>query len=245
MLRALLLRDFEGTITDKGRIVELIVFPASFLVIWGALFKSGLLPSETAGELLVINLVWTTSNAFQAQTNAPLMFDLWSREFSELLREGVSMDRYMLIQVLFGTVVGLLHLAIFLLVTPLLFGASLQRLTPLVSCFPIYYAASIGLAYGVAAMVVRYGRSYGFLMWTSLQILIMCSSPYAPLESNPVIVRLIAYLSPFTFLFEYIRKGDAFLWVAGFLEGLLFVGLGILWYRKNFKDAKRLGVLVS
>jgi len=245
MILALLYRDFIATFTDKGRLFELVLYPLSFLVIWGLMFKSGIVAPELAAQLLVINLIWSTSSSLQGQTNGPIMYDLWSREFAELLKEGITMQLYIVARVLFGTAIGVTNLLVFLLASPLFFGVPASQLLPLVTTFPIYWCASIGLAYVVAALVIRLGRSYAFLAWTGLQFIVTLSSPYTPLESVPLWLRVPAYLSPYAHVFEHVRNGGMTWYMVGLLEGILLLVIGMVAYRRIFKEAKRVGRLVT
>lgn len=245
MILALLYRDLLATFTDKGRLFELVLYPLSFLVIWGLMFKSGVIAPELAGHLLVINLIWSTSSSLQGQTNGPIMYDLWSREFAELLKEGITMQLYIVARVLFGTLIGVMNLIVFLIASPLLFSVPTSQLWPLVSTFPIYWCASIGLAYVVAALVIRLGRSYAFLAWTGLQFIVTLSSPYTPLDSVPSWIRIPAYLSPYAHLFEHVRTGGVTWYMTGLAESVLLLGVGMIAYQRIFKEAKRVGRLVT
>ena len=243
VIRALLLRIFRGTFFDKGRVSELLVFPLSFLVIWGLLFRSGIIPNEHARSLLVINLIWTISSVFQGQMNLPLMFDLWSREFAEICREGVTWIEFAFSYALFGTLLGAINLTIFSASLFYFFNADPPALLLLIKPLPIYYLISIGLGLVIAGAILRFGRTYGFLSWTGMQFIIMCSSPYAPLSSLPTPVRILSYLSPYTLLFEYVRSQDSWLLLVTALEGLALFIVGALYCKTGYSYARRRGGL--
>lgn len=239
VIKALLLRICRGTFFDRGRVSELLVFPLSFLVIWGLLFRAGIMPQETSRSLLAVNLIWTLSSVFQSQMNLPLMFDLWSREFSEICREGVSWREFSMSYAIFGTMLGLVNLCIFSLALVFLFHCSMDDLKLLFLPLPIYYVVSLGLGLLISGGVLRWGRTYGFLAWTGLQFIIMCSSPYAPLDSLPVAVRLVTYLSPYTLIFEYVRTLDSGWLFVSALQGVALFVFGAFYCKTGFSVARR------
>lgn len=243
VVRALLYRIYLGTFFDKGRISELLVFPISFLVIWGLLFSSGVIPKDAARTLLVVNLIWTLSSVLQSQMNLPLMFDLWAREFSEICKEGVNWKEFSFSYALFGTLLGVVNLIIFLASLFVFFGGGMAEFRLLVVPLPIYYTVSIGLGLIIAGAIMRLGRTYGFLSWTGLQFIIMCSSPYSPIASLPHGMKELSYLSPYTFIFEYVRTlNPEFLWISG-LEGVILFLFGAYYCKTGFTHARERGGL--
>lgn len=239
VIKALLLRICRGSFFDKGRVSELLIFPLSFLVIWGLLYRSGILPPQTSRSLLAVNLIWTLSSVFQSQMNLPLMFDLWSREFAEICREGVSWREFSLSYALFGTILGVINLGIFALGLVYLFNYSFSDLSLLVVPLPIYYIISLALGLFIAGGILRWGRTYGFLSWTGLQFLIMCSSPYAPIDSLPLAVRAICLLSPYTLIFEYVRTLDSKWLFISAIEGIALLLAGAVYCKTGFSYARK------
>lgn len=243
VVKALIIRICRGTLFDKGRVSELLIFPLSFLVIWGLLFRAEILPEETSRSLLIVNLIWTISSVFQAQMNLPLMFDLWAREFSEICREGVSWKEFSFSYAVFGTMLGCLNLLLFCLSIIFFFGGGSEELTLLLKPLPIYYVTSLGLGLLFAGAVLRYGRTYAFLAWTGLQFVVMCSSPYSPLSSLPWGIKIVTYLSPFTFLFEYVRTEDPSCLLISALEGICLFLVGAFYCKEGFSYSRKKGGL--
>ena len=244
MILALLRRDLNAILSDQGRIAELLVFPTSFLVIWGLLLYAGVIPHEVAAQLLVVNLIWTVSSQFQSQGNMCMMVDLWCREFAELFREGVGLGTFVGARVCFGTLIGVLSLMAFLLALPL-FGGGWHEVRILLVSLPVYYLASIGLSFGVTGAVMYLGRSYAFLAWTALQVIVMFSSPYTPVSALPVPLRLLAYLSPYTFVFEFVRTGQLLFLAIGLVHALCFLVAGALFCTACFRRTRQGAGLAS
>lgn len=224
----MMFRSFRGTFFDKGRVTELIIFPLSFLVIWGLFFESGIVERKLAGQLLVINLIWSIAGTFQTQANLTLMFDLWSREFAHILRQGVRIGEMVVAHLIFSTVLGLLNMVVFMFFIVYGFGGGRQEISLFFELFPLYYIGAIGLAAMFGGFVILLGRTYGFIAWTGLQILIMISSPFSPLSTLPSWLHSVAYISPFTYIFEFVRfqKAGDYWW--GLLVSVVYLILGCI-----------------
>lgn len=227
VVKALCERSFRGLLRDNGRLAELVIFPLSFLVIWGLFFASGMVSREIASQLLVVNLIWSVASTFQSQANLTLMFDLWAREFAHILRQGVHMAEMTLAHLIFSTIIGLANLLLFCGAILWVFGGSGAEVMQFVKLFPQYYLASIGLAGLFGGVVINFGRSYAFVSWTGMQLLIMFSSPFSPVATLPAWFQPIVKLSPFTFIFEYVRFGKTGDYLMGFFWALLYLVLGI------------------
>lgn len=239
VIQALMRRSFRATFSDKGRVTELVVFPVSFLVIWGLFFASGIIDRVLAGQLLVINLIWSIAGTFQTQANLTLMFDLWAREFAHILRQGVKIQEMVAAQLIFSSVLGIINLFIFIFFVVFIFGGTEKEVMLLIELFPLYYISAIGLAALFGGMVIMLGRTYGFIAWTGLQILIMISSPFSPLETLPSSVRLISYVSPFTYIFEYVRTQNLNLYWTGLCASLMYLLFGCLFAIYFYQKRRR------
>jgi len=245
IIRALVGRAFGGTFSDRGRLVDLLLVPVSFLITWGLLLRSNLIPRDIGVDLLVTNLIWAVAASIQIQGNRTMMFDLWAKEFCELFRSGVSHRSYLVALLLVGAISGIANLLVFLLLVPLLFGATSGEVAPLVASGPIYLLASLGLMGFVGGLILRWGQTYGFLSWTALQFVMIFSSPYAPVDSLPPVLRLISHISPYAAAFEFVRFGAIEQYVAGLSIGILWLIAGAVFFDRMFIRARRTGKLVT
>ncbi|MCB9030166.1 MAG: ABC transporter permease [Deltaproteobacteria bacterium] len=225
-VKALTLRNIRATFTDKGRVSEILVFPVSFLVIWGLFYASGIAEVHLASQLLVINLIWSIAGTFQTQANLMLMFDLWSREFAQILRQGVRIEEMFVSHIIFSTTLGILNLLVFLFFIVYSFGGGMTEIRMFTELLPLYALSSIGLALMFGGFVLYLGRSYAFISWTGLQILIMLSSPFSPISTLPGWLQKLVLVSPFTFVFEYVRFGRVADYIAGLILSIIYLFLG-------------------
>jgi len=245
VISALCLRAWRGTIADKGRLVDLLLFPISQLLIWGLFLKAGLVKDEVSHQLYLVNLIWAISATIQMQANRMMMFDLWAREFPELFRSGIQPHQYLLACLVFGSLLGLLSMPILIVPSFFLFGLNLNDIVVLLASFPVYYMASIALSCFVCAAVLRLSQTYGFLAWNSLFFIIMLSSPYVPVSTLPWLLRVFALSSPYGMVFEYVRSLDSNYLVLGSVYSLVLFSLSIVFYQRMFAGLRRSGEMLN
>jgi hypothetical protein len=242
---ALTRRGLISTLSDNGRLADLVIFPVSFLVMWGLFVISSSVPSEIAVPLLLVNLIWSVANSYQMQANFLLMFDLWSGEFLEMLRAGITQKHYRFAQVALGTVIGTFNLVVFFIALVTVFKVPAAKAAYLFITWPVYYTASLGIAFAVSGLILRLGKSYAFLTWTATQIIIMISSPFTELDKLPTWLQHLALISPFTYVFEFVRRGDPQLLYISFAISIVYFVVGFVSYDLLFKEARRSGRLAA
>ena len=242
---ALLRRDIASTFSDKGRAVEFFIFPVSFLTIWGLLLNSGTIDRALGSQILTINFLWSVGYSFQVHVNYPVAFDLWSGELVGLLQEGVSHQVMATARALFGLVAGAVIFVLGFLGVIFFFPVDAEYLLRLIQALPLVLAASIGLGTGINGVLYYLGRSYSFLSWTMMQFIIMFSSPFTPINALLLPVRTIAYLSPYSYAFEFIRGGEWSVYYMGIILSVLTLIGGIKTHSYFYNLARKHGRLVT
>ena len=240
---ALYLRAVIGLKSDVGRIIEAVLEPLMFFVIWGMLYRSGIIESQVAEQFLLVNLIWAASSSLQKQASLSIMYDFWSKEFAELLRVGVSARDYLSAMLLFGLSAGIVSLLLYVLFAPILFGIEWERLQRLVWALPIYSLSALAISCLGAAVVLRFSQLYGFMAGTLLQLCVIISSPFVPPEKLPFWWRTISQFFPFTAVFEFGRSGDFDYLMRGIWISAAWLVLGITAYFAMFAHALREGKL--
>jgi ABC-type polysaccharide/polyol phosphate export permease len=196
-------------------------------------------------QILTINLLWSVSYSFQVHVNFPVAFDLWSREFIGILQEGVTPQVMAVARAAFGMCAGLVIFVLGFLGVIILFPVDSVFLLRLVEALPLVLGISLGLGTAINGVLYYVGRSYNFLSWTILQFVVVFSSPFTPMKSLSVPVRLIAYLSPYSYPFEFIRSGEWSVYCVGLILSLLgFVG-GMVVHTYLYDLARKHGKTVT
>lgn len=244
-------RDFIILTRAKWRLVEAFYFPLTTIIIWGffALYSKQI-AAEAGLIVLVINIFWNFAYIAQSTANLQIMEDTWSGSLKQVLLSGINEFEYMIARLFTAIIISVGVMFLILLLSysfaPELFAHTGQ----LAVLALITLLGSIALSVIIAAVYIATGREYGFLAWTALQLFILLSAPFNPVEIFPAIMQYIAYVMPFTFVFEAARMlvtanavPDALLTKA-FIVVLIYFIIGWPLYYFAFKRARRTGGLV-
>ena len=241
VIKSLCYRAWLGTHTNKGRIVEILLFPVSQLAIWGLFLYADLVEQSVAEQLFLINLVWAFATAIQTQANIVMMSDFWSGEFPELFRSGIDEKSYIVSILLSGLAFGMVTMIASMFLSWWVFDISLEVMLPLIYSLPCYLMFSLALAVFAAAIIIRLNHSYGFIAFSILTFIVMLSSPYTPVENLPAALRGIALFSPIGLVFEFIRNGDTSLLYKSFVISIVIFILSSIYYFSVFKRLRKKG----
>lgn len=245
LIRALCYRAWLGTIIETGRIVEILLFPISQLMIWGLFLYSGIIEQNMAEQLFIINFVWAVTTTIQTQTSCIMMNDFYSSEFPELFRSGIDEKSYVVAILFCGLSFGIVTMGAFMFLSWAIFDFSFENMMPLIISLPCYLIFSLALAVFSIAIIIRFTHTYGFIAFSILTFIVMLSSPYTPVESLPVVLRDIALVSPLGLVFEYIRNGNsALLYKSACISLIVFIASSI-YYFHAFKRLRKKGDFFS
>ena len=247
-IKALMYRDSITVRRVKFRIMELVYFPITTIIIWGMFAVYARQLAVEAGLIvLIINIFWAFAHLAQSTTNVMMMEDIWSGSLKQILLTGISEFEYIIARMLTSAISSTIVVLV-LISLALLFGINFFRVD-MIFLILITLLGSMALAVIVAATIFRLGREYSFLVWSAIQLFIMFSAPFFPKEMFPKAILYISYVMPFTAVFEAAR---AFSTTGAFAPHLLWWGLAvcagyfvIAWpmFALSFRSAKKNGTL--
>ena len=241
-IKALLLRSLHGSTKEKGRLFNEYMLPFSTLLIWGMLIATGVIPRD-AGEIIVgINLVWLLAYIFQETFNLHIMYDMWSGEIGSILPI-TGIKNYMISKVIFMIGYSVVMGAAFTGITWALFGMSTNTMLTVIKSLPAVWIFSTGIAIAVAGIIFRYGMTYGFLSWTTMQFIVLISFPF----SAPKLIEWLlpaSKLVPLYYIFSIIRGESASLHAAYLLSAVWLVA-GMLIFAELYKRALKNGSIME
>ncbi len=203
---SLLYRDLLIIRRSKWRIVELIYFPVTTILIWGffSIYSKSFSP-EAGLIILIINIFWNFAYFAQNTANMQIMEDVWSGSLKQLLVSGISEIEYMLSRIVTASIISLLVLAIMVAISFLFSTALFYSIPQFLIISALTLIISLAMSVMISALIVFLGKSYGFLAWTALQAFVFLSAPFFPKETFPEIVQYISLIMPYTFIFEAAR----------------------------------------
>ncbi len=251
-LLAMVHRDFLIIRRLKWKIVDMLYMPVTTVIIWG-LFS--IYAKEFAAEagfvLLVVNVFWTFAQLSQTSTNQGMMEDVWSGSLKQLFFSGITEFEYLLSRVISTMIVSTL-VAGLMFTMAFYFGFTMiaTHLPVFVGFLIITLIASTALAVIVASIIFVMGREYGFLSWAFIQIFVLLSAPFFPVETFPSFLQGISQVMPYTNVFSGMRVlietgtlQSSYL-INGLLVAVGYLLVSLPLYRLSFLRAKRTGQLV-
>ena len=206
-LIALIYRDLLLNVRMKWRIVETLYFPVTTIIIWGlfALY-SKTIATEAGIIVLVVNIFWQFAYLSQSTANMTIMDDTWSGSFRQLILSGITEFEYIIARLISSTMISFVIMIIMLL-TSYFFGFDIFTLyKEIIILSLVTLISSTALAVLIASMLINFGREYGFLAWTALQLFVVLSFPFIDLNVLPFLFQKIAMLMPFTYIFIAARE---------------------------------------
>ncbi|MBI4163752.1 MAG: ABC transporter permease [Candidatus Aenigmarchaeota archaeon] len=253
-IKALMWRDLMVIKRSKWRALQLFYFPVTSVIIWGlfAIFSQQF-ALEAGLIVLAINIFWSFSLQSQSGINNMMNEDVWSGSIKQIMTTGISELEYIFSRIILSIITSFVILLVLLGMSVFWFNLSVVAANPAIT---FYFAvsslvASIGLAILIAAVFIYLGREYVFLAWTALQLFILLSAPFYPVEIFPEPIRTISYAMPYTGTFigirEFVTTGSASgaAVLNSFIVPIVYLIISIPLLKISFRRAKRTGILVN
>ncbi len=204
-IRAILSRDILTFVKTKERLVEVLFYPITTTLIWGmfANYFSDI-SLETSMMLLATNVFWTFSYLSQSAANLQINVDVWSRSLNQLLVSGINEVEYIIARLIFSAAASTVILGLMMFIVSF-FGFRFPALGPFVLLVLVTLLASMALSVLIFALFIMLGKEYAFLSWTFLQLIILLSAPFFPIEIYPVPIQYISKILPHTYVFNAVK----------------------------------------
>lgn len=243
VVNGLVARSCSGFRADNGRVIEAFLEPLMFLILWGMIYSTGIIEADVSKKLLVINLIWATSASIQKQASLSFMYDVWSREFTELLRAGVKPAQYLYAMLAFGVLAGVVIVVLYCLLSPFIFRIDLETAWSAAKLLPALVVCGLTVSCFGVGVVLRYSQLYGFVASVILQVMVLLANPFVPREALPTWWQWAHIGIPFTWVFEAVRTGATGEVIAAYILSFLWFGISIYFYFCMFRIARRDGRL--
>ncbi|MEM7813515.1 MAG: hypothetical protein QW548_01275 [Candidatus Aenigmatarchaeota archaeon] len=247
---ALVVRDYKIFMTSHWRLLELLYFPVTTVLIWGvfALWTREL--ASAAGTIaLAVNIFWSWAYTVQTSINIAINEDVWSGSGPEIFATGINKWEYIGARIMLSAILSAMNILIIAAISQLFgFFDFVGALVPSLALLGAVFIASIGLAMFVAGIFFTVGTEHTWLAWSAMQIFIVLSSPLTPPSVLPEAFQAAAEVMPFTALFEGVRAvstGQA--WSAfaqsAFAMAIVYLFIGLAVYHVGFEHARCTGKL--
>ncbi len=239
---------------SKWRALQLFYFPITSVIIWGffALYSQAF-AAQAGLIILAVNIFWSFSLQSQSGINNMMNEDVWSGSIKQILTTGISDIEYIFSRIILSIISSFAILLVLLLMSIYWFNLSVIATQPGLTILLAISSliSSISLAIIIAALFIYLGREYVFLAWTALQLFVLLSAPFYPVDIFPEPIKTISYAMPYTGAFSGVRElvttssvSNGIL-INSFVVPIIYLIVSIPLLKLSFRKAKKTGVFVN
>lgn len=250
-IKAILLQEFFITKRSLEIIIDLFYFAVIGVILFGfvAVYLVGSASSTSAHYILLGVLLWEIMRITQYSTSVGSLWEIWSRNLSNIFISPLSAKEYLFAQMISGVLKTLLIFTIASLITSFMFGFNILQVGfPNLLLFFInlsIFAWSLGLL--ILGLILRFGQKIQSFAWSLIFLFQPLSANLFPVDVLPPLLRYIAYLLPPTHVFEAARnalRNPSVNWYASglaFGENILYFSVAVLFFRLMLNKSKQTG----
>ena len=208
---AVLWQEWYVTIHSTEVIVDIFFHPLLSIVLFGFVsqFLSGSDQSQAGKILLQGLLLWQVIWIVQYSVTLGSLWNVWSRNLSNMFVAPMMVREYLAAQLLSGIVKAVAIVVLGGAMAKYLFGFDVldMGVVPLLLTFVnfVFFGFATGIA--VIGVIFRYGTRIQALAWGFIFVFQPLSAAYFPVSVLPPALRWIAYGIPLTLSYEGARHG--------------------------------------
>jgi len=249
-IKAILLQELYITANALEVIMDIFFFPAMNVIVFGfiSIYLSGS-ESGASDYLLMGILLWQIIYITQYSISVGSLWNVWSRNLSNIFISPISIKEYLSAYVLSGTIKALLTFILFSFIAYLVFDFNILRLGPVSLTLSFINLVLFAVATGIAILgaIFRFGTRIQSLAWGLIFLFQPLTAAFFPLSVLPNWLQKIALLFPPTFVFEAARFGiktgavNYRLYTFSFIENTIYLAVALIFFNYMFKKAKDTG----
>jgi ABC-2 type transport system permease protein len=208
-VKALLLEEYFITLRSLEVILDLFFLSVMSVVVLGyfSLFLSSRLEGPSAHYLLLGMLLWEIVRVTQYSITVGAMWEVWSRNLTNLFITPLQLQEYLIAGVISATVKSSVILATVALIAAVAFDFNMLSIgaPALVLGFVNLLLSGIAAGLLILGAIFRYGTRIQALAWGLIFLFQPLTAVYFPVATLPDFAQGIAALLPPTYVFEMAR----------------------------------------
>ena len=202
-------QEFYLTIHSLEVIVDVFIFPLNNIVVFGliSLYLSREEQEISAQYVLLGMILWQTIWIIAYSVAVGSMWNIWSRNLSNMFVAPLRMSEYIAAHVISGSVKAVILLLLGGLLSALVFDFNILAIgiPTLVLTFFIFGIFAFSIAIAVLGLIFLYGTRIAALSWSLVMVFQPLCAAFFPLEVMPKALQTIGLLFPPTYAFEATR----------------------------------------
>lgn len=250
-IKGLFVQEFFITIRSYEVILDIFVFPVMAVIVFGFLasFLAGSTNVKVAYSLLTGMLFWQIIFIIQYSVSVGSLWNIWSRNLSNMFIAPLSLVEYMFAQILSGILKALCIFISSSLLSIFVFNFNIYSIgmvnLVLFSINLMIFAISLGMI--LLGLIFRFGTRIQAFAWGILPIFQPLSAAFYPVSVLPKFLQYIAYALPPTHIFEAVRatlEKPAIQWQfigISFIENIFYFTFAVWFFNLMFNKSKETG----
>lgn len=250
-IKAVILQELYITKHSLEVIIDLFYFSVITIIVFGlvSVYLAGTNNPLSAQYILMGMILWEAIRVTQYSISVGALWNIWSRNLSNMFVAPLTLSEYMLATMLAGMVKTGIILVLISTIAAFLFGFNILNigivnlLLALVNL--TIFAWSTGIV--ILAVIFRYGTRIQALAWGLVFIFQPLTASFFPVSVLPEPLKTLAYAFPPTYVFESARSALVDISInwqyAGiaFLQNLIYFILSLLFFNFMFNKSKDIG----
>jgi len=250
-IRAVLLQELYITARAVEVMVDLPFWSLMTVIVFGFVtrFLATVMNPTVAQYLYLGTLLWEIIRITQYSLSLGALWNVWSRNFSNMFITPLSMGEYVVAQMVSAAVKAVLMFGVITLIAAVVFGFNLFDMgfgnLALGFMNLLWFAYSVGLF--ILGIIFRLGTRIQALAWGLVLIFQPLTAAYYPLSVMPPALQTVARAFPPTYVFEAARAGLsapdvnwAYAGVAS-LENVAYFGLSLWFFQYMYRRSRQTG----
>lgn len=233
---------------------DIVFYPVVSVIVFGyiGVYLSGGANTVTAGHLFVGSILWQVVWVTQYSISVGALWNVWSKNLSNLFIAPLSLKEYTFALCLAGFVKALILLLLTSLLYLVIFGFNILDVGPAnlfwVTLNLLMFAWSTGMV--LLGLIFRYGTKVQAIAWGVVSLFQPLTAAFFPVSVLPVPLQKFALIFPLTHAFEAARRGlvdKAINWPlisTALIENVIYFGVAIWLFNYLFNKSKSTGQFV-
>jgi ABC-2 type transport system permease protein len=250
-IRAVLLQEAYITLRSVEVLFDLPFWSLITVVVFGfvTLFLSTVMDPTAARYLYMGTLMWEIIRITQYSMSLGALWNVWSRNFSNMFIAPLSMSEYVVAQMLSGAVKAVLLFGMVAFIAAVVFDFNMLNMgfgnLALGFLNLLCFAYSIGLF--ILGIIFRLGPRIQALAWGLVWIFQPLTAAYYPLSVMPPALQSVALLFPPTYVFEAARAGlsspgvQGELFAIAAIENVVYFALSVGFFEYMYRRSRQTG----
>jgi ABC-2 type transport system permease protein len=251
-INAVLLQEAFITARSVEVMVDLPLWTLMSVVVFGFVtrFLASVMNPTFAQYLYLGTLMWEIMRITQYSITVGALWNVWSRNFSNMFIAPLSMLEYVLAQMLSALLKAVVLFGLAALIAAFAFDFNVFSMGPITLALSFVNLVWFGYTTGlfILGIILRVGTRIQALAWGLLLIFQPLTAAFYPLSVMPPVLQTIARLFPPTYVFEAARAGLSspveirWDWAGlAAIENLVYFGVALWFFRFMYRRSRETG----